>query len=123
MQMIGNRLAKWFILAGLCLVVSGCGTKTYKEVPDQVMGVWKTTAAKYGDRYFELKKDSIVFGQGGHSVTTYSITNIKVKDAKLYKIEYVGGEGQAEQWEFTYDPETNVLRLKSQNLIEWRKAS
>ena len=123
--MIDNRLAKWLIGAALFLLVSGCGTKTYMEVPDEVIGVWKTTDTKYADRYFELKKDSIVFGQGGPSMTTFSITKAVVKDQKqqaLYKIEYVGSEGQTEEWDFTYDRDTNVLRLKSQDLIEWRKA-
>jgi len=124
--MIDNKVAKWLILAGLCLMVSGCGTKTYKEVPDQVVGVWKTTAAKYADRYFELKRSSLVFGQGGNSLTTYSVTKVIVKEQKqqaLYKIEYLGSEGQPEEWEFIYDAESSVLRLKSQDFIEWRKAS
>ena len=123
--MIDNRVAKWLIGAALFFLVSGCGTKTYMEIPGEVIGVWKTTDAKYADRYFELKKDSIVFGQGGHSATTYSITRVKVKDEKqqaLYIIEYAGSEAQPEEWDFTYDRDTNVLRLKSQNLIEWRKA-
>ncbi len=122
---MNNRMVKPLIVAGLCLMVSGCGTRTYKEVPHEVTGVWKTTAAKYADRYFELKKDSVVFGQGGSTRTTYSVVKVIVTDEKQqarYKIEYLGSEGQTENWEFTYDRDTTVLRLNSQGLIGWRKA-
>ena len=46
----------------MVLSVCQCGKKT--AVPDDLIGVWETTAPTYADRFFEIKTDEVIFGTG-----------------------------------------------------------
>jgi len=51
-------------------------------VPGDLIGVWKTTAPTYADRFFEIKTDEVIFGIGEGNFDTYAITRIEIeKDA------------------------------------------
>jgi len=114
-------------LAGLAVVLSACAKRTYKEVPDEAVGVWKTPAEKYADRFFELKKDSVTFGIGDGGSETYAVLKTEVQPEggdNLYCVYYVGNDGDIQQWSF-YLPAggQGSLRLKSQKSILWTKHS
>ena len=88
------------------------------------MGVWITAAPKYADRYFELKKDAVVFAIGDGMFTTSSVLQVKEdreKTRSLYEISYVGKDGKAQKFSFYYEPATSIIRMKSQEKIDWKK--
>ncbi len=118
------------ILAALVTLVClfGCRSGKNKTVPDELLGVWKTSGPKHADRFFELKKDVIVFGTGGSSVTANSIFEVEeVREEKekmvLYTIHYTNEKGGEYIFSFYYDPTNGgTIRFKNQMQIEWKKA-
>jgi hypothetical protein len=122
-----NRSRCWIALSALVLVLASCAKKTYKEVPDELVGVWKTSAPKYDDRFFELKKNSITFGTGEGASETFPVTKTEMQPEdgeNLYQVYYVATEGDTQQWVF-YFPAAGQgsLRLKNQKSIPWNKQS
>jgi hypothetical protein len=108
-------------------LILGCGSKGDYTVPDELIGVWRTSAEKYENCYLELRKDLIIFVNEdvlGHLISN-SISKIeKVQKNKgiLYSIYYESEEGQTDKISFHYDPsEGGIIRLKNQDKIEWRK--
>jgi hypothetical protein len=116
----------WIII--LCLMVLSvcqCGRKT--TVPDDLIGVWETTAPTYADRFFEIKTDEVIFGTGEERFDTYPITKIKIeKDREeqktLYIICYKNMAGQEYKFSFYYDPANQgTIRFKNQREMVWTK--
>jgi len=102
-----------------------CGKKP--TVPDDLIGVWKTSAPQYEDRFFEIKKDQIIFGTGDGNSDTHRINNIEMEkirgvESRLYTIHYKNLEGQEYKFSFYYDPiKHGVIRFKNQDNIVWTR--
>jgi hypothetical protein len=116
----------WIIIIGLMVLsVCQCGRKT--TVPDDLVGVWETTAPTYADRLFEIKTDEVIFGTGENTFDTYPITKMKIeKDSKeqktLYIICYKNTAGQEYKFSFYYDPANQgTIRFKNQKEMVWTK--
>ena len=116
----------WIVI--VCLVVLSvcqCGRKT--TVPDDLIGVWETTAPDYADRSFEIKADQIIFGTGEEKVDAYPITKMKIEKAReqektLYLICYKNVEGQEYKFFFYYDPANQgTIRFKNQIEMLWTR--
>jgi hypothetical protein len=116
----------WIII--ICLMVLSlcqCGRKT--PVPDDLIGVWETTAPTYEDCFLEIKANEIIFGSGEKKFDTYPITKIKMeKDLKeqktLYIICYKNITGQEYKFSFYYDPANQgTIRFKNQKEMVWTK--
>jgi len=116
----------WIIIIYLMVLsVCQCGRKT--TVPDDLIGVWETTAPTYADRFFEIKTDEIIFGTVEGSFDTYPITKIKiekdpVEQKTLYIICYKNTAGQEYKFSFYYDPANQgTIRFKNQQEMVWAK--
>lgn len=102
-----------------------CGKKA--TVPEGLIGVWKTTAAPYDDRFFEIKADEVIFGTGEGNFDTYPITKIKTeKDPReqgtLYTLSYKTIERQEYRFSFYYDSANQgTIRFKNQKEMVWTK--
>lgn len=108
-----------FLLAALL----GCSQGD--SLPEELFGVWKTSAPKYADRYFEFTRDhKFILGVGEGRVLVNPITGIEKEPvpSKLYTVFYVGDEGQDLIFAFYYDP-TNEGTIQSQNQrhIDWKR--
>ena len=119
------KSARFLAVLALCTLILGCGTKPYSTtLPSELVGVWKTSAPKYADRYFELRSDMIVFGTGGGTVSRHVIKRIEEAregDQTLYTIFYTEDETKY-QWSFYYDPvHGKSIRLKPQASIVWTR--
>ncbi len=117
------------ILLALAIFVSffGCQLKEPATLPDELLGVWKTSAPKYKDCFFQLTKDAITFANRDlDNIDVNSILKIeKIHKEKgiLYTIHYENREGQECKFFFYYDPSKgDAIRFKNQEGIEWRKA-
>jgi len=107
----------------------GCQPREPADIPDELLGVWKTCAPKYKRCFFEIKKDSITFVnrdflEGPDINTVVKIEITKKEKQILYTIHYEKMKGEEYKFPFYYDTsEGGTIRLKNQKEIEWRKAN
>ena len=117
------------ILVALAILTSffGCESETSRTVPGDLLGVWKTTAPKYKDCYFELREDMIIFVnevllKEGDVNSISKIEKTRKGKRVLYTIHYQDREGLEYEFSFFYNPaRPGSLRLQNQLQIEWRK--
>ncbi|MFQ5992832.1 MAG: hypothetical protein ACE5NA_10400 [Nitrospiraceae bacterium] len=119
-----NAKTIWVALA-LSTTSLGCQAAPNTIVPDELLGVWTTSAPKYADRFFEITAGAIIFDTGKPSPDIHPIANIEtVHDLRptLYTISYLSEEGQEHKFSFYYDPaHGGVIRFKNQQHISWMK--
>ncbi|MDA2929224.1 hypothetical protein MYX84_04615 [Acidobacteria bacterium AH-259-O06] len=104
----------------------GCQFQENTIVPDELIGVWKTAETRYADRFFELKKNQVIFGIGGHNSTVHAVLNIETEEVQeeaktLYILDYLSSEGQEYQFSFYYHPAQDVIQFRNQQQFEWTK--
>ena len=103
----------------------GCGPEKTKTVPDELIGTWKTSAAKYADTFIELTRTTITFGAGEGGTHVRSVVSVeKVREGgnTLYTVFYVDPEGQEYKLAFYYDPAADgVMRWRNQQSIAWTR--
>jgi hypothetical protein len=140
--MLGIRQGKWSSpadqlrafapLAGGLLVVAlllpclGCSKKTHRTVPEALLGVWACSAQKYKGRYFELRRDEIIFGTGEGKRTALHVLKVEeeeVENRTVLTVYYRGEEAGERQLTFYFDASTNAIRLKNQQEIEWKRTT
>jgi hypothetical protein len=114
------------ILAVFVLLITGAGCESGQttNIPDDMVGVWETSAAKYKDRFMEFKKDVLIFGTGDGDQSIQSIKNVKMlrqDQQDLYTVTYLDEDGGEYALSFFYDPGGGVIKLKNQENIEWKK--
>lgn len=112
----------WVI--GLVLALSaGCGEPKITEVPDELIGVWTTTAIDYRDRFLEIRKDAVLFdtGEGTPSANpVIEVTQEMADDRHAYTIVCFDSEGSGEyKLHLLYDSSLQVLRLKNRPQVPW----
>ncbi len=113
------------IVFGLLLALASCGPESTKTVPDDLIGVWKTSDPKYADTFIELTRTTIVFGLADGKADVRSVVSVeKVRgDGNLlYTVLYVDSERQQYKLSFYYEPAGGVMRWKNQRTIAWMKA-
>lgn len=108
----------------LLLALVGCGPESTKTVPDDLIGVWKTSEPKYADRPFQLSRDAITFWTGGgesYTRTVARVTRVREDGNVLYTVFYVD-PADAERFEFKlafyYD---GSIRWKNRRDMAWAK--
>ncbi|MBW2039487.1 MAG: hypothetical protein JRI46_07830 [Deltaproteobacteria bacterium] len=121
------KVERVLVVLVILIIFFGCQCEKNRSVPNDLIGMWKTSAPKYADRLFEFKKDAVIFGTGEGNFDTYAITNIeieKIREEKgiLYTIYYENREGEEYKFSFYYYPENRgVIRFKNQKQIMWTK--
>jgi hypothetical protein len=118
-----------FVILLFFILFYGCQCGKKGTLPDDLIGVWKTSAPQYADRFFEIKKDEIIFGTGEGSLKSNAIINIETEkvrgeETSLYTIQYKDQEGERYTFSFYYDPvKSGVIRFKNQTQIAWTRES
>ena len=119
-----------FVAVALLATVIGCQPQSQSQadnstVPEKLLGVWKTSHPKYADRFFEIKKDFIIFGTGGESFELHALADIHESwegKSILYTISHLNHEGQRYTFAFYYNPDDGgTIRFKNQPNIVWTK--
>lgn len=125
---VGSRkMTSTRILVAFALLVTviGCQSSTDNAVPDHLLGVWKTSHPKYADRFFEIKNDALIFGQGGEKIKLHALADIEnTRQGKqiFYTITHINHRGQRYKFSFYYDPtDGGTIRFKNQKQIVWTK--
>jgi hypothetical protein len=122
------RIITHQILAAFVLLIigSGCQSGQTTNIPDDMVGIWETSATKYKDRFMEFKKDVLIFGTGDGDQTVQAIQKVKADrqdQQDFYTVYYRDDDGEEYSFSFFYDPVGGVIKLKNQEDIEWKKNS
>jgi hypothetical protein len=128
MRGVERMKSTWIVLA-LAIFISffGCQSKKVSTFPDEVLGVWRTSAPKYQDCFVELAKNLIIFANltAIDNIQINCIQEIEeIRKGKrlLYIIHYEDAKGQEYKFPLYYDPSKGgVIRFKNQQQIEWTK--
>ncbi len=99
--------------------------KKNKDIPDNLIGKWITSAPGYEDRFIEITKETLTYGLGGDKEDVYFISNLETNpegNKLLYIISFKNTEGLEFTRSFYYHPENGgAIQFKHQEHIEWRK--
>ena len=97
-----------------------------ETIPDELVGVWTTSASRYADRTFEITKTSLIFQTGEGDYTAHQISRVrKDSDEKgtLYTIDYLN-LGEVYEFSFYYTQRRErVIRFENQPEMDWGKKS
>ena len=120
------KMRVWIIIVCL-MVLSACQPARKMAVPEELIGVWETTAPTYADRFFEIKTNEVIFSTGEKKFDTYPISKMKIEENRkeqktLYIICYKNTAGQEYKFSFYYDPANQgTIRFKNQSEMVWTK--
>jgi hypothetical protein len=122
---IGITLRRFLLPITLVATICGCQPGNGHTVPEHLLGVWKTSHPKYADRYFEIRKDVIIFGQGEGKSEFHAIADVDQSadgESTLYTITHVNHDGQRFTFAFYYRPDDHgALWFKNQKDIKWTR--
>jgi len=117
------RTVRAALVVALVALAAGCGTQRSSALPEELVGVWRTPTPPYADRYFELRRDAVVFGTGEGTAATHPVDRVEATrqgPLLLYTVFYRDGE-QRYRWTFLYDPAGKSIRMKNRVGIVWSK--
>jgi len=76
------KLKKLDILLAVFIVFAAHSCMQTTQVPDELIGVWKTTDSEYTGTFLELTAEKIVIGKKGGEVDAYTIKKIRREKVK-----------------------------------------
>jgi hypothetical protein len=97
------------------------------EIPDELVGVWRTSAPSHATRPFEIDKRTLLFrtGDGPYDYSIHPIRRVEAVEhgaSTHYWVEYANhGEGFEFAFSYTASPE-EVIQLANQKDLIWKKA-
>ena len=122
--MKNNRLSQ-VVWVTIILTASSCVSQT--QLPDELLGIWKTEALKYQDTFFEMKTNLLVLGMKTGEVQSFTVTKVERKKLPeeewvLYTVFYQNDSLQKFEFPIYYNPAKNgVIRYKNQENLVWKK--
>jgi len=115
-----KHVATIFLL--ILIFVVGCEREVI--FPQQLIGVWKTSAPKYVDRYVKVSEHTVIYGIGKGEEVSHTIDKINIKqavDGTVYTFYLKDAEGGKETLTLTYRPDSGgTLQIKNSEEI-WKK--
>ena len=122
----GSRASRLLLTPLLLLLAQGCAPAPPPELPEALIGLWRTRDTRYAGRYFELREDqTVIFGQGGDDFTVGWIRSIMAREREpsvfVYDITYLDERRDEFAFDFVYDQRTDALHFQNQKQIEWSK--
>jgi hypothetical protein len=95
------------------------------EIPDEILGSWRTTDPRYAETVLDIGKTTLVFGTADSGLTRHTIERVEQEDldlAKLFTVHY-RDEGGLNELSFFYIPIDSMIRFKNQRSLSWRRDS
>jgi hypothetical protein len=94
-------------------------------LPQHLVGVWKTSAPQYEDRYLRITEDSLIYGIGEGEEVSHTIERINVKQENgetIYTFHYKDAEGEKCDLALIYNPVSGTVQLRNRN-DTWEKVT
>ena len=122
------RLATKYVsfLIALSALLIGCEQGEVVGMPQELMGIWRTEAARYEDRYLELAPSEVRFGTGGDSFAQHQVAEVRRLDdidGVAYRITYLSNEGAEHYLSLRYNPDDARLSLVHQPHLVWTRTA
>lgn len=79
----------------ILIFVVGCEREVV--FPQHLIGVWKTSAPKYADRYMKITQRTVIYGIGKSRIVSHAIDRIDIKQGEngtVYTFYLVDAEGK-----------------------------
>ncbi len=118
------KLKRAWILWVFLPVFLGCVPAREITLPDELVGLWKTSTPKYADRYFEFTKKMLIFKVGGAEIGIHQIKDFaKFGDGEdiWYTVTYLNLGGKY-KFSFSYDPANDgVITIANQKGVRWTR--
>jgi hypothetical protein len=115
-----THLVNIFLL--ILIFIVGCEPEVV--FPQHLLGVWRTSAPKYADRWMKINERTVVYGIGKSEIAVYAIERIDIKQGKdgtVYTFYLVDAEGGKDTLALTYRPASGgTLRIEHSVGI-WKK--
>jgi hypothetical protein len=118
--------ARVSVAVAIVLATIACGPSN-EELPEALVGVWRTDAPRYADRYLELQPGFVTFGTGPVSMDLYALASVSSEPVKppargrLYTLVYTDGEGLPSSLRLIHDERNpSVLRLAHRR-EQWKR--
>ena len=95
------------------------------ELPDEVLGTWRTADPRYAETILDIGRTTLVFGTVDNSSTSHTIERVEQEDldlSVLYTVYYTD-EGGLNELSFFYIPIDSVIRFRNQRSLAWRRDS
>jgi len=113
----------------LCIIVTvflECQICNDKTIPEELIGVWETSAPHYENCFFKLNDEMIIFNNGLDYINANHITNLETspeRESVLYNIYYEDEKGQEYKLSLFYfkTPNGGVIKFKNQKEIKWTR--
>lgn len=103
------------------------------QVPSNLIGMWKTKAPGYEDRYILFVERNVAFGTGGYDGEAYIVAEVEsspvgdetekgASKKTLYAIRYMKSDKLEYELSFYYEPEpVETITFKNQEHLRWTK--
>ncbi len=113
------------LLLLIILAASSCVSQT--QLPDKLLGTWRTEAIEYQNTFFEIRSGLLVLGGMTGEVQNYTISKVerkKLRDEEwvLYTVIYQNDSLQKFEFPFYFSQAKNgVIVFKNQENLVWKK--
>jgi len=114
---------KHMVRVFLFILIFFVGCKGEFVVPPDLIGVWKSPAPKYADRYMKFSEHTLTYGIGEGEEVSHGIEKINVQQGgggTMYTLYYRDSEGEKWTLTFTYSPDTRTIQIKNSEAL-WEK--
>jgi len=121
------KIKKPVLLLTVFIVFTAHSCLQTSKVPDELIGVWKTTDSEYTGTFLELTVDKIIIGKKGGDVDAYAIKKIKREKVKgseelYFVITYKDLDEKEYKFPIYFNPaDGGMIRWANRPKIIWTK--
>jgi hypothetical protein len=121
-----SKAIEHFAVFMIITVLAGCQFWKDRTIPEELLGVWETSAPRYEDCLLEFREGMVIFQKGLSHVDTNHIDDIEKSVEKgkiLYRIHYKsldGGKFLLALY-FIKTEDGEVIQFKNNRNLEWTK--
>lgn len=123
----GVTMRTWFllVLTALMILPAGCGKRRIKEIPPELIGVWRTSYEGYAGAHMEFSTEYLIIGTIENTTVNYVLTGFVLTEKENrteIKIYYEDADGYELSMELAYTIEDGgTLHDMHQREVVWKK--
>lgn len=104
------------------VMVTRGGGEAVEDVPNYLIGTWRTAAPAYLDRTFQIKKTYVVF-RLPNQTRSYQIEGVSTKEDSSGTSIVLTYTGPDDSYPFSFMYRDGVVRFSNQDNMEWRQGT